>query len=121
MHRPFGSISHDLKKIVKCPKWRSLFESNLVRSDQGGYQWNFNLEAIWQNLRKDSPSSILNWNHTNGLYPGRAMFAFPEYSRYVHLSTNTLPMMKICPQLHGWNEGISFVQGDENPQSKITF
>lgn len=27
-------------------------------------------------------------------------------------------MLKVCPQLHGFNEGISYVQGDENPQSK---
>lgn len=45
------------------------------------------------------------------------MFVFPEYSRWVHLGTNTLPMLKLCPQLHGFNEGISYVQGDENPQN----
>lgn len=45
------------------------------------------------------------------------MFVFPEYSRWVHLGTNTLPMLKVCPQLHGFNEGISYVQGDENPQN----
>jgi hypothetical protein len=40
------------------------------------------------------------------------MFVLPEYSRWVHLNTNTLPMLKVCPQLKGFNEGISTVQGD---------
>ena len=118
--RPFSSISHEMKKNVACPKWRQVFESCLDRS-AAGYEWNFNLEAVYNNTRKDSPSSLFNWSTIYGLYPGRAMFAFPDYSRYVHLGTNTLPMLKICPQLHGWNDGITSVQGDENPQSTIFY
>ena len=102
LNRAFSSIALDLKKNIVCPKWRSIFENNLVRSG-AGYEWNFNFDAIYQNTRKDSPSSLFNWSSLYGLYTGRAMFTFPDYSRYVHLGTNTLPMLKVCPQLHGWN------------------
>ena len=48
------------------------------------------------------------------------MFAFPEYSRYVHLGTNTLPMYTVCPKLQGLNQDIFAIQGDDNPQSTST-
>jgi hypothetical protein len=50
---------------------------------------------------------------------GRTMFAFPEYSRYVHLATNTIPMYKICPHLEGLGTDIFAIQGDENPLSNL--
>ena len=49
-----------------------------------------------------------------GLYSGRAWFVFPEYSRWVHLGTNTLPMMKICPRVKGFGHDIHSIPGDEN-------
>lgn len=117
LHRGFPSIVGDLKQEIQCPKWRSLFQSNLSKAD-GSYRWEFNVQAVAQNLLSNTPNSLWDWPTTNGLFTGKAMFAFPEYSRWVHLGTNTLPMLKVCPQLHGFNEGISYVQGDENPQSK---
>jgi pimeloyl-ACP methyl ester carboxylesterase len=39
-NRSLTNISNDLKKI-KCPKWRELFQDNLVKSPQG-FTWNFN-------------------------------------------------------------------------------
>lgn len=118
LHRPFNSIYLELKSLIQCPKWRSIFERNLIRSDAGsGYEWNFNFKNVWQNIGTDAPSSIINWTPLNGLYPGRSSFIFPDYSRHVHIGTNTLPMMKVCPQLKGWNEGITVVQGDQNPMN----
>lgn len=118
--RSYNSIVGDLKEHIHCPKWRRIIQNNLAKSDSG-YKWNFNVESITKNLLTDSPSSLFNWNSTTGLFTGKAQFTFPEYSRWVHLNTNTLPMMKICPQLLGFNAGISTVQGDENPQSKLYF
>lgn len=37
------------------------------------------------------------WPLKAGLFTGRANFIFPEFSRWVHLGTNTIPMLKICP------------------------
>lgn len=97
-----------------------MFLNNLVKTDSG-YEWNFNFSAIMHNLQKESPSNLSCWSSTIGLYPGRSMFAFPEYSRFVHLSTNTLPMYSICPRTQGMNKDIFMVQSDDNPQSTLPF
>lgn len=62
--------------------------------------------------------SVGNWPVKAGLYPGRAHFVFPEYSRWVHLNTNTIPMLTVCPQVKGFGQDIFAYQGDENPLSK---
>lgn len=31
LNKSFSNISYELKQIVKCPKWRKLFESNLAK------------------------------------------------------------------------------------------
>lgn len=99
---------------MKCPKWREIFEDNLVKEPHG-WSWHFNLEVLYQNLRSKRAESLLNWTSAMGLWTGRAMFAFPEYSRYVYLNTHTLPMMNVCTQLKGFGEDIFSIQGDENP------
>jgi hypothetical protein len=76
LKRPFASITNDLKSIVQCPKWRSIFQNNLIRADSG-YEWNFNFNQVNHNLQKDQPNSLWNWPKNIGLYPGRSMFVFP--------------------------------------------
>ena len=117
INRSYGAIVNELKHTVICPKWRSIFLNNLVKGDHG-YQWNFNYDAIHRNLARDSPSNLTCWHSSIGLYPGRALFAFPDQSQFVHLSTNTLPMYSICPRLQGFNEDIFCIQEDDNPLSK---
>ena len=90
--------------------------NNLVKNENG-YNWNFNYEAVARNIAKETPSNLTGWHSSVGLYPGRAMFAFPEYSRFVHLGTNTLPMYTVCPRLQGMNEDVFAIQGDDNTQS----
>jgi pimeloyl-ACP methyl ester carboxylesterase len=114
-NRSLTNISNDLKKI-KCPKWRELFQDNLVKSPQG-FTWNFNLEAWAKNLGSGTAESLLNWTKTMGLWVGKTMFAFPEHSRYVYLNTHTLPMQNVCTQLQGFHKDIFSIQGDENPLS----
>lgn len=114
--RGFNAISADLKNNILCPKWRSIFQNTLVKAD-GGYTWNFNFNAVHHNLSKTYPSNLSSWSTNIGLYPGRSLFAFAEHSRFVHLATNTLPMYKACPRLHGLNEDIFSIQGDDSPLS----
>lgn len=102
LNRAIGSIITDIKRIVKCPKWRSIFETNLQRGERG-YHWKFDFDTVANNLQMKGPGSLISWHSSIGLYPGRSCFAFPEYSRYVYLNTNTLPMMNICPQNRGFN------------------
>jgi hypothetical protein len=56
-----------------------------------------------------------------GLYPGRAFAIFSEYSRWIFMNTNTIPFYKFFPKLEGQFPSLAFnfVQGDENPQSKL--
>lgn len=116
--RSLTSINNELKKTVKCPKWREIIEDNLVKEPHG-FSWNFNLDVIAKNLSSKNAESLLNWTPTLGLWTGRTMFAFPEQSRYVYLGNNTLPMMKVCTQLHGFGHDIFSIQGDENPLSTL--
>jgi pimeloyl-ACP methyl ester carboxylesterase len=115
--RGFSAINSDLKNNILCPKWRSLFQNNLVKAPEGGYGWNFNFDVVNRNLARDTPSNLTGWATNVGLYPGRANFIFPEHSRYVHLGTNTLPIYKVCPRLDGFNQDIFSIQGDDNPLS----
>jgi len=114
--RSYPAIVNLLKDKVTCPYWRSRFLSSLVKGDNG-YEWNFNYDAVHRNLMKESPSNLTCWHSSVGLYPGRAMFAFPDYSQFVHLSTNTVPMYKVCPRLQGFNQDIFSIQGDDSPLS----
>jgi len=111
LNRPFTAISQELRSIVKCPKWRTILESNLIKQDNS-YNWKFNLESIFQNIKHENPSSLLGWHSSVGLYPGRVNFTFPDNSRYVYLNTNTLPMLNVCPKARGFNEDIFSIQGD---------
>lgn len=120
INRSYPAIVNTLKDTVVCPKLRTLFLNCLIKGDNG-YQWNFNFDAISHNLAKETPSNLTNWHTSVGLYPGRAMFAFPDNSNYVHLSTNTLPMYSVCPRLQGFNEDIFSIQGDDNTQSTFSF
>lgn len=77
LHRPYGNIIADLKKIIKCPKWRSIFENNLTKV-AGGYDWKFEKNTVFHNMTvNNQPSSLVNWNASIGLYPGRSFFVFP--------------------------------------------
>jgi pimeloyl-ACP methyl ester carboxylesterase len=115
INRPYASIKTDLQSNVLCPKWRNLFLAALARGEGNQYSWNFNFDSVHHNLTTEIPSNLTNWHKSIGLYPGRSMFAFPEYSRYVHLSTNTLPMYSVCPGLEGLNLDIFAIKGVENP------
>jgi pimeloyl-ACP methyl ester carboxylesterase len=50
LNRPFSSISHELRQLISCPKWRQIFESNLTKGDHS-YNWKFNLDAIYHNVK----------------------------------------------------------------------
>ena len=51
INRSYASINAELKRVVLCPKWRSLFLNCLFKSDTG-YTWNFNFNAVHSNLAK---------------------------------------------------------------------
>lgn len=90
-------ITQFLKTNIKDPKWRSIFEKNIIKNAKTGQSsFNFELNYLNHNLTFNKADSLGNWAVKHGVFTGRAHFVFPEYSRWVHLATNTLPMHKIC-------------------------
>ena len=116
MNRDFASISDHLKQHVQCPKWRSILHSQVAKNGDK-YAWNFDLNYLARNLSSKQTESLLNWPRNMGVWVGRTLFLFPEYSRYVHLGTNTMPMYKTCTHLRGYNQDIFSIPSDENPLS----
>lgn len=44
---------------------------------------------------------VAYWGSSYGLWPGQALAVFAAHSRWVHLSTNTLPFYNVFPRLEG--------------------
>jgi len=68
----------------------------LLKVNDKKFEWNFYSEALNHNLQANNAVSLGFWAHKHGMYTGRAVFVFPDYSRWVHLNTNTIPMLKVC-------------------------
>mmetsp|Transcript_6208 Transcript_6208/g.861 ORF Transcript_6208/g.861 Transcript_6208/m.861 type:complete len:137 (-) Transcript_6208:140-550(-) len=43
------------------------------------------------------------------------MAVFAEYSRYVHLNTNTMSFFKTCTRTKGFGHDLFYIPGDDNP------
>lgn len=112
--KPRAEIEERLKKDVECPKWRKILNQNLVDSGNS-LSWNFDVAGLQKNLQFAKADSLGYWAEKHGIYTGRACFIFPDFSRWVHLNTNTLAMLKVCARLKGFGHDIFCIQGDENP------
>lgn len=105
--------------LLQDPKWRNIFINNISKNAKtGADSFNFELNYLNHNLGFNKADSLGNWAMKNGIYTGRTNFIFPEYSRWVHLATNTLPMYKVCSRVKGFGHDIFTIQGDENTLSK---
>ena len=98
---------------ISCPKWAKIFKQNL---DEEKMQWRNNMKALHANSRKNVPD-VATWSQSNGLWPGEALCLFAAHSRWIHLSTNTLPFYNVYPRLQGQFPGdINTMAGDwESP------
>jgi pimeloyl-ACP methyl ester carboxylesterase len=88
-----------LEKGIACPKWRGIFKQNLD-TEKGTLAWKNNMEALWKNTQKHMPDVAI-WSQSYGLWPGNALALFAAHSRWIHLSTNTLPFYNTFPRLQG--------------------
>ena len=84
---------------IPCKKWASIFKQN-VNSEGSSLSWTLNLDALYKNMRKHNPD-VSDWSESYGLWPGQALALFAANSRWVHLSTNTLPFYNVFPRLQG--------------------
>ena len=87
-----------IDKGIACQKWASIFKQNLDVS--GAPFWKCNMEGLAANMRKFNPD-VADWSQSYGLWPGQALAIFAAHSRWVHLSTNTLPFYNVFPRLQG--------------------
>ena len=84
---------------ISCPKWASIFKKNLDVSGSTP-QWLNNMDALYANTKKFNPD-VATWSESYGLWPGQALAIFAAHSRWIHLSTNTLPFYNVFPRLEG--------------------
>jgi len=108
-------LNKQLEDMIPDAKWCEIFKQNLAMERPGVYSWNFNFAGLLENLNNSRASNIASWNSHYGLWGGRSQFCFSDHSRWVHLGTNTLPMMKTCVKNRGWNKDIFAFQSDESP------
>lgn len=90
-------LEKSIDQIVTDPNWNKIFKDN-IDSSKGAPAFNFNIEAMAKNMKKFQ-SDLAVWKESYGLWPGRAFAQFAAYSRWIHLSTNTLPFYNVFPRL----------------------
>lgn len=93
-----SAITRAIEQGVACKKWASIFKQAL--NTEGTPSWTFNLSDLYANTRKSMPDVAI-WSDHYGLWPGQTFVRFAAHSRWVHLSTNTLPFYNVFPRLDG--------------------
>jgi len=85
---------------------------NLEDRGSGNVTWTSNVDEVWKNMQQKQ-SDLAHWGPSYGLWPGEALCLFAAYSRWVHLSTNTLAFYNVIPRLQGQFPGnINIHAGD---------
>jgi len=78
--------------------WSRIFREALVQ-EGSNLSWKINIEAMYKETKLYKPN-IAGWaQNCGGLWPGRTLALFAAHSRWVHLSTNTLPFYNVMPRL----------------------
>lgn len=103
---------------VQCNKWRAIFKQNLEAKNDG-VSWKFNVDMLAADMKTQKPNSAV-WQKHYGLWPGQALAIFAAHSRWVHLSTNTLPFYYVLPRLEAKFPSTNFntfADGWESPDN----
>ncbi len=113
-----GEVGRKIDLITQHPKWQSIMKKNLYES-KGGLDWRFNMNDLYRNVN-NARCDISSWSSRFGLYPGRAMVLFAEYSRWIFMNTNTIPFYNFFPKLEGSfpSNSFNFVQTPDSPLCK---
>ena len=97
MRQESAKVLKEIDANITCAKWNKIFRQTLV-ADGDGLRWSFNVQAMAADTRRKYPETAM-WKESYGLWPGQALILFAANSRWVHLSTNTLPMYNVFPRL----------------------
>ena len=93
-----GAAKH-INDNIACKKWASIFRQNLEERNSLA-NFKFNVEALAADMARKAPDTAC-WHEHYGLWPGNALAIFAAHSKWVHLSTNTLPFYNVIPRLQG--------------------
>ena len=108
-----NQVNKYIEDNVPHPKMQALFKQNVKFLGNDSFAWDFNMDLVKNHL-----SLMVNWRPSNGLYPGRANFLFPEYSDYVFLGTHTNAMRKIAVTLGDYFQDIQCeITNNDEPYS----
>ena len=99
---------------IKHPKWRSIFKENIVVDGQNA-RWLCNMKEINFEMKKVI-NELATWRPTYGLFPGKALCIMSRYSKWLHMSTNTLPFKYVIPKII-FNESLLMHGYDESEMS----
>jgi hypothetical protein len=94
-----SAASKAIDQGIPCKKWASIFKQN-INSEGSSLSWFANIDDLHKNMSKHVPD-VANWSESYGLWPGQALAIFAANSRWIHLSTNTLPFYNVFPTLDG--------------------
>ena len=108
-------VVRHIDEVVADKDWNRIFKQEL-KGDKGEPYWTFNMEGLFKDMSKVR-SYVGGWEQRYGLWPGRTFAQFAAYSRWVHLSTNTLPFYNVYPRLQGKFPSSEFnlFGNDESP------
>ena len=90
-------MKKQVDKVVTDPNWNEVFK-NAFDDSKGHADWHFNIKGLAKNMQLKK-SDVAYWHEHYGLWPGRVLALFAGYSRWVHLSSNTLPFYNVFPLL----------------------
>ena len=82
---------------IKDKKWASIFKQ-VLNTDGSSLSWDVNMKALAADVKKKN-SLTAYWGPSYGLWPGQTLAIFAAHSRWIHLSTNTLPFYNVMPRL----------------------
>lgn len=97
-------IDRYIEEHIEHGKMQALFKQNVTHVKDGVFDWAFNFEFFEEQLPR-----LVDWKTHFGLYPGRTLFAFPEYSDYVFLGSHSLAMQKIAPRTDDLGRSIGLI------------
>jgi pimeloyl-ACP methyl ester carboxylesterase len=112
-----GAAHKALSDNILDKNWARVFREALVQ-EGSSLAWRINIEALYQQTKKHSPDIAAWRQNCGGLWPGQTLALFAAHSRWVHLSTNTLPFYNVFPRLqeqfpHSINIHASDLEGPE--------
>ena len=56
------------------------------------------MQALAKDMSLNRPLTA-DWKQSYGLWPGQTFAVFAAHSKWIHLSTNTLPFYNVMPRL----------------------